>query len=491
MRAIAQQAVVERYREPLLRYCTRFMGRSDAEDIVQLAFERTLPVLRDPKRELLLKPWLYRVTHNLAINQMSLKRAVPSDTLETNGDESPAPEVELEQSARLTGLVKDIKKLPERQRAALLMRDFEGRSYEDVAEALDSNTTNARKLTQLARKRLRDGLGVLLPGPWLSGLWRRFEIWFGKSGTQLAGAASAAAPIAAAVVVLGGGVAVSVETASGKRGDLPAASAQVGPNGSAADVSRTPNTNGTDWSGSPADAVARTGLLPAPGSVEGPGTQGGAATLASSGMAPVSAFAPAAAPAPDTRTPLQQKRDAVAMERAVVRERRADVRLERGSVREQRQHVAAERQALKQERQSLAGTRKQLKADGIDRRSARQQLETQRQRVRDRKRRVADEQRKTHQQQKEVVGRQRDVTRQQKKVHERQREVVQQQRETSKQRNEAAAQRRQAAAQERQAAAQQRQAAAEQKRQAAADQRAQKKAARQGSAAPAPESPQT
>ena len=66
----AFEAIVDRYRGPLVRHCTRLVGRDHAEDVVQQAFMKTYVFLRDDDRELLLRPWLYRVSRNLALNTL-------------------------------------------------------------------------------------------------------------------------------------------------------------------------------------------------------------------------------------------------------------------------------------------------------------------------------------------------------------------------------------------------------------------------------------
>src|SRR5918912_3519376 len=66
----AFEAIVERYRRPLLRHCRRYLPEARAEDALQQALVSAWSALRrgDEVREL--RPWLYRIVHNTALNQL-------------------------------------------------------------------------------------------------------------------------------------------------------------------------------------------------------------------------------------------------------------------------------------------------------------------------------------------------------------------------------------------------------------------------------------
>src|ERR671916_1885908 len=64
----AFEAIVHRYRRPLLRYCGRFLSPARAEDAVQQAFVNAYGALRDSDSAIQLRPWLYRIAHNAALN---------------------------------------------------------------------------------------------------------------------------------------------------------------------------------------------------------------------------------------------------------------------------------------------------------------------------------------------------------------------------------------------------------------------------------------
>ena len=67
----AFEALVERYRRPLQSYCRRMLLPAEAaEDVVQQAFLSTWQALRAGTEVREAKPWLYRVTHNAAVNAL-------------------------------------------------------------------------------------------------------------------------------------------------------------------------------------------------------------------------------------------------------------------------------------------------------------------------------------------------------------------------------------------------------------------------------------
>ncbi len=155
--ADAFTALYERYYGPLLGYCRSILlNAEDAHDATQSALEKALRALprREPDRPL--KPWLYRIAHNEAINVVRRRQPVaagvePDDLLTV-----PGPEFASEQRTRLAQLVDDLRHLPERQRGALVMRELSGLSYDEIALALDVSPEGARRAVFDARAALHD-----------------------------------------------------------------------------------------------------------------------------------------------------------------------------------------------------------------------------------------------------------------------------------------------------------------------------------------------
>jgi RNA polymerase sigma factor (sigma-70 family) len=199
----AFEAIVRRYRTPLVRYGTTFLDPQRAEDAVQQSFLKALTALRRDKRPMQLKPWLYRIVHNEALNA-ARRTELGTEELDEQFDGVPQPPDVVARSERLRELVSGIAALPERQRSAVLLREFEGRSYAEIAGALGVTTPVVRALLHRARVRLRDACGAFLP-------IAEIRSWLEALSASAAG--SSAAKVGAAAVVTGviaGGAAVGV-----------------------------------------------------------------------------------------------------------------------------------------------------------------------------------------------------------------------------------------------------------------------------------------
>ena len=153
-------ALCERYHGPLLGYCRSILlNAEDAHDATQSALENALRALprREPGRPL--KPWLYRIAHNEAINIVRRRQPVADGGLDADSLLTvPGPEFDSEQRTRLAQLVDDLRMLPERQRGALVMRELSGLSYDEIGLALGVSNEAARRAVFDARTSLHDAV---------------------------------------------------------------------------------------------------------------------------------------------------------------------------------------------------------------------------------------------------------------------------------------------------------------------------------------------
>jgi RNA polymerase sigma factor (sigma-70 family) len=198
----AFEEIVRRYGKPLTRYAAAIVG-SRGEDVTQDAFSKALLALRRDDAEIELRPWLFRIVRNTALNDLRDSPPTPEILAEAiAGGASPAEE--LERREELTDLMRRLRSLPEPQRAAIVMRELEGLSHEEIAAALGLSGGGARQAIYRARKALRDGLGMLLPLPLL-----RAALDATATGTPVEMATAAGAGGAA-----GAGVALKAATAT-------------------------------------------------------------------------------------------------------------------------------------------------------------------------------------------------------------------------------------------------------------------------------------
>ncbi len=161
----AFEEIVRRYGKPLGRYAASIVG-GRSEDVLQDAFAKALPALRRDEAEIDLRPWLFRIVRNTALNELRDNPPSPEVLAEAlAGGRNPAEE--LEQREQLADLMTRLRELPEAQRAAIVMRELEGLGHDEIATALGLTDGGARQAIYRARQALRDGAGLLLPLPLL------------------------------------------------------------------------------------------------------------------------------------------------------------------------------------------------------------------------------------------------------------------------------------------------------------------------------------
>jgi RNA polymerase sigma-70 factor (ECF subfamily) len=155
----AFDAIHDRYVQRLTGYARQMLGGAhhDAEEVVQDAFVRALGALRADDRDMALKPWLYTIVRNRALD--ALRRPVRTTDLELHApvlhDASADPHERVVRADELRDLVSELKRLPERQRTALVMHELGGVSHEGIARRLHVSAGGSKALVC----RARSGLG--------------------------------------------------------------------------------------------------------------------------------------------------------------------------------------------------------------------------------------------------------------------------------------------------------------------------------------------
>jgi RNA polymerase sigma factor (sigma-70 family) len=219
----AFEAIVERYRGPLHRYCRRMLPDSRAEDVVQQAFLKAWSSLQEGAEIRDLRPWLYRITHNAALDALK-KAGYDYEELTEVLQSAGTPDADFERRVVMRETLAGVAALPERQREALLRTAVEGQSREQVAHDLGLSDGAVRQLVHRARTTLRAAATAITPLPlvqWLASAGgteagpvtqRVTEL---VAGTGAAGAGSTLLKGGAVVVAAGAlvGTPVAVETA--------------------------------------------------------------------------------------------------------------------------------------------------------------------------------------------------------------------------------------------------------------------------------------
>src|SRR4051794_8902697 len=144
----------DRYRQRLFAYVRQMLSahtRQDAEDVLQDVFVRAFGALRSDARPVNVRAWLYRVAHNRCIDHLRRPVPAPSDVFEMSRTPLHDPVEDAQRREDLRRLVTDVGRLPEQQRSALLMREIDGMSYADLADALDVTVPAVKSLLVRAR----------------------------------------------------------------------------------------------------------------------------------------------------------------------------------------------------------------------------------------------------------------------------------------------------------------------------------------------------
>lgn len=147
--------IFRRYERDLYRFCLGILGEpQDAQDAIQNTMIRVLRALPGERRDIQLKPWLYRIAHNEAVELRRRER--PAEELEAGLAAAEASvEDRAEQSERLQMLFRDMADLPERQRAALVMRELNGLDFGEIGAALRTSPGAVRQALYEARRGLQ------------------------------------------------------------------------------------------------------------------------------------------------------------------------------------------------------------------------------------------------------------------------------------------------------------------------------------------------
>ncbi|HEY1358833.1 MAG TPA: sigma-70 family RNA polymerase sigma factor [Thermoleophilaceae bacterium] len=166
----AFEAIVARYRDALLRYCKRILPETRAEDAVQQTFVSAFAALHRDDAHIDLRPWLYRIAHNTSLNALR-DRGLGHAELDDQIDGVERPDQAAERRQGLREVLSAVQALPERQRDAMVLRELEGRSYDEIAGTLGVTGGAVRQLLNRARTTLRAGVTAVTPYGIVLRLW--------------------------------------------------------------------------------------------------------------------------------------------------------------------------------------------------------------------------------------------------------------------------------------------------------------------------------
>ena len=149
----AFETLFSRYQSRLLAFCRHMLGsKEDAEDVLQEVFAAAFNAILADEREINVRPWLYRIARNRSLNHLRKASAIGVDSMDVHFADngvSTADKVMRRESFRQ--LIGDVQELPETQRTALLLREIDALSYEQISDAMETTVPAVKSLLVRAR----------------------------------------------------------------------------------------------------------------------------------------------------------------------------------------------------------------------------------------------------------------------------------------------------------------------------------------------------
>ena len=154
----APRDLVERHYVELYRYAFSVLrDERAAEDTVQDVFERALGALgrysEERLRAMRLRPWLYRITLNVARNRLRRRRELPVEKIFAVGDTESD-----ENREGVMDVLAALGRLPERQRVAVVLRYLQDLPYADISGVTGWPEGTVKTLVRRGLARLRSSI---------------------------------------------------------------------------------------------------------------------------------------------------------------------------------------------------------------------------------------------------------------------------------------------------------------------------------------------
>jgi RNA polymerase sigma-70 factor (ECF subfamily) len=172
----AYNLLVGKYQQKILRLVSRFIRDSmECEDVTQEAFIKAYRALPNFRGDSAFYTWLYRIAVNTAKNYLvSAGRRPPAQDLDAQEASNSAagasfvdlntPESVMMNSELITVIRKTIAELPDTLREAIVYREFDGLSYEEIAEVMDCPIGTVRSRIFRARETLEEAMSPYISG---------------------------------------------------------------------------------------------------------------------------------------------------------------------------------------------------------------------------------------------------------------------------------------------------------------------------------------
>ena len=160
------EILVERYKNPLMNFVFRFTGQHDlSKDIVQETFIRVLKNRSNFKVEYKFSTWIYTIAGNLAKSQLARQKQQNNVSLSSYQEGEPdmdivdkglSPDAIVDMEIKETLIQQALLKVPELYREAVILRDIQELSYDEIAEMLQTSTGTVKSRINRGRGMLQE-----------------------------------------------------------------------------------------------------------------------------------------------------------------------------------------------------------------------------------------------------------------------------------------------------------------------------------------------
>lgn len=174
----AFKSLYERYKKQMVKYAYRFLANfNTAEEIAQETLLHVYSARRDYNPTAKFSTWIYRICTNLCLNELRKHEySVKIKSIDEEREDNKQKKIELEDNENpdqyevlvekeLRAIVqKYLNQLPERQKSAFILKNFEGQSYEEIAKVIGTSVKGVKSLLNRARSTMCEKLkktGVL------------------------------------------------------------------------------------------------------------------------------------------------------------------------------------------------------------------------------------------------------------------------------------------------------------------------------------------
>jgi RNA polymerase sigma-70 factor (ECF subfamily) len=154
----AFEELMRRYKRPVVNFCYRLLGNvTDADDIAQETFVRVYQQRAKLDADRPFTTWLFTVARNLCLDRHRYRQRHPAEPLDT-APEPATDSREIENRELAAAITAAIADLPEDQRTAIILAEYHGQSYTEIAGVMRCSEKSVESRLYRAKQTLRNSL---------------------------------------------------------------------------------------------------------------------------------------------------------------------------------------------------------------------------------------------------------------------------------------------------------------------------------------------